>query len=501
MSKLTKNIGYNLVGQILLILLNLVAVRVIYKQLGSDVFGLIYFALTLNAIFRTVVSGGIGWSLVRETSRFFESDKKYLSQLIQTSSLLTIIIYVILTACVVLAAPFIVRNWLQLEELDINSAIAVLQILIVGILLSIPNAILNSILRGLEEMKIINLVEVFTSLIRQLGLVAVVFLSNTALMTAVWLSLSYMLVTIAYLYILRQHLTWSVFKPKFHRQVIVKNRDFGLNMLGISLTNLVHLQADKLIVSRLLPVATFGYYSFAYSLIGRLAFIKSAVSTAAFPTFARLYENGQREQLLEKYQWLQSLLIYLLVPFFAAVPFAIKPLFTYIFDEQVAELMIIPASIIALGSYMNLTLSMPYSVSLAVGKPEISSRSNFYALFIMLPTTVLLVYQWGLVGAASSWVLYHLFLYSYTLPRICRECLQISSIGWYKNVGSVVLSAALFYAIVWLIFSATDMSYLMRASVTYTLASFLFLVWGCYSSVEIRQKTHLLYGIAIQRIM
>jgi len=45
MSKLTKNIIFNLIGQSILLVLGFVAVRYIYRGLGEDALGIICFAL------------------------------------------------------------------------------------------------------------------------------------------------------------------------------------------------------------------------------------------------------------------------------------------------------------------------------------------------------------------------------------------------------------------------------------------------------------------------
>ena len=49
MSRLSKNIFYNVTGQGLILALGFVAVRYVFRRLGGDALGLIYFAATLNA--------------------------------------------------------------------------------------------------------------------------------------------------------------------------------------------------------------------------------------------------------------------------------------------------------------------------------------------------------------------------------------------------------------------------------------------------------------------
>ncbi len=72
MSRLAKNIIYNLCGQALLLLLGFVAVKYVFRQLGEDAFGVIYFTLTVNAVLCAMLEMGICSTTVREVSAHSE---------------------------------------------------------------------------------------------------------------------------------------------------------------------------------------------------------------------------------------------------------------------------------------------------------------------------------------------------------------------------------------------------------------------------------------------
>ena len=68
MSRLGRNILYNLAGQGLALVLGFVAVRFIYRDLGDDAVGLIFFALTLNAVLAAALDLSISSTIVREVA-------------------------------------------------------------------------------------------------------------------------------------------------------------------------------------------------------------------------------------------------------------------------------------------------------------------------------------------------------------------------------------------------------------------------------------------------
>jgi len=123
---------------------------------------------------------------------------------------------------------------------------------------------------------------------------------------------------------------------------------------------------------------------------------------------------------------------------------------------------------------MNGTMSIPYVFSLAVGKPEIAARTNFYALFAVLPVTLLLVYRFGIAGAGFSWVFYHLFAYGYMMPRTCSECLDMPVWKWYFHVFKVFVLAGLTYGGAWAIVMLVGSFSVLSLALGYAFASIAF---------------------------
>jgi hypothetical protein len=168
-----------------------------------------------------------------------------------------------------------------------------------------------------------------------------------------------------------------------------------------------------------------------------------------------------------------------MVPLFAAASFGALPVYTYLFNRQVAWLLLLPNALLCLGFFMSATVIIPYTFAIAVGRPDIASRSNALALFVVIPVTTGLIYEFGLVGAASSWVVYHLFLYAYMIPRICRECLLVSRRSWYTPILKNLVLAGGTYGSLWIFVviprsystSALALAY-VAASAVYVAAAF-----------------------------
>ena len=251
---------------------------------------------------------------------------------------------------------------------------------------------------------------------------------------------------------------------------------YSSRMMSITITSSIHMQSDRLIISKLLPIGDVGYYGVAYNVVSRSTMLTGSVSGAAFPSFSALFRSGNINGLMSQYRKFHDLVCFGIVPLFAVILFALIPLFSYLLNKDVAYTLLLPSALLSLGTYMNSTLNIPYIVTLAMGRPDIGARQNIYALFVVLPVTAILIYFLGLTGAGLSWVFYHIFAYSYGVRRTSRECLRVSVWKWYLHILKVLVLTGLTYGIAWLILSLIGSFSIFSLSIAYVLATIAFLI-------------------------
>jgi O-antigen/teichoic acid export membrane protein len=449
MSRVSKNILYNVAGQGLSIVLSFVAVKFIFKQLGQDALGIIYFTFTLNALLTALLALGINETTVREVAAFHEEDPTYIRRLLQTASSFYWGLYALAAVVVYGAAPWFVTKWINLDTLSPSAATMVLRVLGIATLLALPRSFCASILRGIQRMEFINLIDVGSSALQQFGAIMVLFLGGGLFQVTMWMAACYLLGLLFYLAVCAHFFGARVLVPRISAAVIHRNAGFTFRLAGITVFSMIQTQADKAIVSKLLPLGIFGYYGMAYSGVSRGMLVTASVSQAVFPSFSALHKQGDPDGLMRQYRKVQDLLCYAIVPLFAAIPFVARPVFTFVLNAQAAQMLVWPVTFLCIGFWMNGTLAVPYVFSLAVGKPGLAARSNYYALFASLPATALLVYKYGIAGAGFSWIFYHLFTYAYFVPRVCSECLNMPVWKWYAHVFKVFGLASLTYGGTW----------------------------------------------------
>ena len=180
MSRLSKNIIYNILGQGLIVILSFIAVKYIFKQLGDDVLGIIYFTLALSPVLYAVLEVGIYSTTVREVAAHFENDPNYIRDVIRTASSFYWIAYLILSAIIWFISPFIVDKWVNLKTIDSNLAVQMLRILLIANMIILPQRFYASLIRGLQRMELNNLIDVMTMGLQQAGIVVILVLGGKA---------------------------------------------------------------------------------------------------------------------------------------------------------------------------------------------------------------------------------------------------------------------------------------------------------------------------------
>lgn len=447
MSRLVRNIGYNVIGQLTLLALGFVSARYIFSHLGSDVLGIIYFAFLVNTVVIAVLELGVTTTTIKEVSANHLVDPAYVRRIVRAGALVYWAGYALAASAVVVAAPWLVENWIELETVSSETAIDLLRILGAAALLSLPQAFYVSVLRGLQRMGIPNSIDVMTSVCQQVGIIVLISMECDVHVIAWWIAGVYALRITIYLLVTAKLFDWGAVLPKLDLEVIQRNRSFAGRMVAVSALAMIHMQADKLLISTLLPVSSIGVYGLLYSTVARGSILTASVAQGAFPALAELANRGDREQLLRYYQRLHDLLCYGLVPLFALLAFATFPLFQNVLDAETAADLVVPSALLGLGYYLNGTLTIPYYVCLAMNRADIAARQNFVALFTTLPVTLVLTWRFGFAGAAGSWVWYQLFAYAFSMRRVCRECLHIAPRQWFGQILRVLAIIAGTYGV------------------------------------------------------
>ena len=477
MSRLFKNIIYNFFGQGLLVFLGFISVKYIYKQLGKDVLGIIFFTAMVNTIITSVSQMGITSTIVREISAHHKSEPEYIHGLIRTSTLFFWSIYVILAIIIYFFSPYIAVKWINLQTLDKHTAIFMLRVLGIASVIALPKSLYISLFRGLQRMEFNNAIEVITTGLQQLGVILILAYSNNIKVVVYWYSSCYFIRILIYIQYSSRFFPTKALSPWFSLDVIKRNFFFTSRMMLSTIISISYMQVDKIIISKIMPISSLGYYSLVYNTTVKARMITGAVAQAVYPSFSSLHKSKDRHNdLMRQYHKLQDLICFGMVPVYCLIIFAFLPVFSYILNQEIAKMLLLPLTILCVGAYMQTAGIIPHFFSLAVGKPEIPMRINLCVFIFNLPITFVLIYKYGLVGAALSLFTSRIISWFYGVPKICKKCLKIPTMEWYRHIIRIVILAGLTYGISWAVIGVNGSYSILNLSTAFIISTFVFIL-------------------------
>lgn len=448
---LRTNILSNFIGQALLMLLSLVSTYLIFHRLGPEVLGVIFFSTTVTFVFNILSDVGLSYTVTREIAAFRESRASYVEDLIGSISVLVWLAYGISCLVVVAFSSYLVNHWLKIDGVDPADLALAFQIISASLLVSIPRMIYGSILTGYERMDLFNLANVGSTGITQLGLILILVIGGGLYYVAVWYALS-ALIGIALFMVLAGRLAgFRALHLKFRASVIRDNVRFGSLMFVNSMTGYLLYQIDRWAISRLLPVSLLGYYGVAQGFASKASMVSGAIATAAFPALAHGVTNQERSHWLGQYHKLQDLTVYVLVPLCAAVAMLGIVVMEVVFSREVMEAAWMPLIFLSVGQLLLGFQYVPYMLSLAMKRPEMSLYPSLLALVVVLPAAVLLTMYFGLSGAALTTALASFVHMMFFLPRFSAGCLETGAWQWYRKSGTYAGIGLLAYGLPWLV--------------------------------------------------
>ena len=198
-------------------------------------------------------------------------------------------------------------------------------------------------------------------------------------------------------------------------------------IIGVILT-----QIDKVILSRMLTLSMFGYYSLAATVGSAIWMIILPFNNAVFPRFVQLHEAMRTEELRLFFHRSSQFLSLILFPVCALIiVFSDEIMSLWLHDPAVVKNCYLIASLLVFGTMLNGIASVPgYSAS-AFGWPQLLTYTNLIQAVVFIPLIVALVRYWGGVGAGLAWVALNSTFVIFMVPVYFRRYLRGDAGSWY----------------------------------------------------------------------
>jgi O-antigen/teichoic acid export membrane protein len=440
---IVRNALTNVAERIISAVLMLVAVPIQIRLLGMEAYGLLGFVASLQVLL-SILDFGLAPTVIREVAADTAEAREHSRALIQTFSGVYWSIALAAGTFVVLVAPWLASHWLHAGSLSDAVVVLAIRLIAISVLLRWPVSLYAGAIAGAQRLDAVNAIRIASSLLKILGGLLVLLYFRTLASYLVWLALAAVAEIACYMTVAARLVPNLTFRPGFSRSALEKVWRFSLHMNVMSMLTALFVQADRLMISRLLPIAELGFYSVAYSLAMCISILQNVVSTALFPALAQGLEQRDAAEIRKWCAIATEIVMYLACGAGSALIFYGYDLLTVWISHDSAARASGPAAILAAGFVAAAAVSVPYTLAIAAGETSAPLAVNAAAGVVYLPVLYWLVHTWGIAGAAWAWVGLNTYYLVVLLPLLQRRLSMEPVLRWFARhvlpfVGTALL--------------------------------------------------------------
>jgi O-antigen/teichoic acid export membrane protein len=443
-SQVRRNVVANFAGQLWTALMGVIFIPVYIRLLGLESFGLVGFYLTLQAL-AIVFDFGLAGTINRELARRDRLPPQQLRDLVRTLEWIYWPIGALIALLVWLGAGLIARHWLQPVDLEPDRVVTALGLMGASLGAQWASTYYTAGLNGLQRQVLSNALLALFATLRGAGvLVPLVLLRPTVEVFFVWQAAIGVLQTVVYAVVLWRALPAGSRGARFSRQQLARVGGFTFGLGAIALLSFGLIQADRIVLSRLLPLDQFGLYALAATVAAALLRVVQPWFNALYPRFSELHARGDETALRRLYhestQWLAATVL----PAAAVIAVFAEDLLRVWTREAAVSAAAAPLlALLVSGTALNGLMNLPYAMQLAHGWTRLALWSNVLAILLVVPGVLFLALHYGPAGAASVWLLLNLGYVFIALPVMHRRILRGELMRWYlRDVAPAAAASA-----------------------------------------------------------
>jgi O-antigen/teichoic acid export membrane protein len=472
-SQLKKNIIANLVGSGWVALMGIVFIPVYINFLGIDSYGLIGIYTSLQALFG-LMDIGLSTTLNREMARLSGQTNmaRDMRDLVRTLESIYWILGLVIIGAVMLLAPLIANYWIQPGKLSPRTIQQAIMIMGLTIAFQFFFTFYSGGLLGLQKQVLLNTIIIIINTLKFAGVILVLWLISPSIQAFfIWQSLVGVLATFLVAHFLWKNLPSSGQRAGFRIRFLQEIWQFALGMGGINILALILTQMDKIILSKMLTLEYFGYYTLASGVAVTLYSLISPLFNAAYPKFTQLVSIGDQFELKKLYHGLCQLMSVIIIPPTLVIAFfSSEILLLWTRNSVIAEKSHTILSLLIVGTALNGLMCLPYALQLATGWTKLTFYTNLIAVIILVPSIIYMTKWYGSVGAATVWVALNCSYIIINIQLMHRRLLPEEKWKWYFQDVGLPVGLTLLITMGWAFFLPQGIS-------TFWLILYLFIIW------------------------
>lgn len=423
---LKRNIVASYISQAYVALIGIVMVPLYMRYMGAEAYGLIGFFAMLQAWFQ-VLDMGLTPTMARESARFNGGaiDAMHLRRLLRAMEGIFVAVALLGCMAIVGGSGIIAVSWLKVQQLSRHEVQLSVILIAVIVALRWMCGLYRGAITGFEKLVWLGGFNIAFATARFVLVIPVfIYIGSSPIdFFAYQLLLAFIevFVLVMQTYRLlpemktRQSIPWAW---ESLRGVV----NFSVSISVASLAWLMATQADKLVLSKLLPLTEYGYFTLVAMVAGGVLVISSPISGALLPRLTKLNAEGNAKGLIDLYRSATQLVVAMAVPTALVLSlFSDKVLWVWTGNIVLVEKVAPVLTLYAVGSGISVVAAFPYYLQYAKGNLRLHLLGSLLFVVVFIPTLIYITNSLGMVGAGWSWLAANLIYFLFWIPAIYHK--------------------------------------------------------------------------------
>ena len=446
---LRKNILANYISQIYVTIIGIVIVPVYIKYMGAEAYGLVGFFAMLQAWFM-LLDMGLTPTMARETARFHggATDARSYRRLVRVLEGIFVIVALLGGGIMFMSSTYIAQDWLKAIYLPIDEVQLSIELIAIIIALRWMGGLYRGVISGSEQLIWLGGYSAFIASLRFVGVLAVLQYIGTTPTLFFGYQLGVAVLDLIILLLkancllpvipIGGRIAWS-WKPL---KLVLK---FSLSIAFTSSVWVLVTQTDKLVLSKILPLAEYGYFTLAVLVASGVMVISSPISSAIMPRMSKLEADGNHDGLIRVYRQATQLVAIIASASSITIAFYAEPLlWAWTGDKQLALNAAPILCLYALGNGILAVAAFPYYLQYAKGDLRLHLIGNALFALLLIPAIIWAASHYGSVGAGYAWVATNIIYFITWVPLVHDRFEKCLNMKWFSlDVLAVYLSTSL----------------------------------------------------------
>jgi O-antigen/teichoic acid export membrane protein len=446
---LKKNIAANYASQIYVTLIAIVVVPLYIKYLGVEAYGLIGFFAMLQSWF-SLLDMGLTPTMARETSRFHGGALSALGyrRLVRALEGIFLLVAIIGGVGMYAGSGFIASDWLQTSKLPIAEVQLAIRDMALIVAMRWMCGLYRGALSGAERLVWLGGYSAVIATLRFVGVIPVLLFVGATPTAFFHFQVAVAIVELSGLLIQAYRLfpdvpaahgipwSWEPLRP------VLK---FSLTIAFTSAVWVLVTQTDKLVLSKILPLTTYGYFTLAVLVASGVMTISGPISSALLPRMSTLDAAGDHASMILVYRKATQLVTVIAGAASLTLAFCAEPLLWAWTGNRALAAQAAPVLVLyALGNGILAVSAFPYYLQYAKGDLRLHLIGNAVFVAALIPSIIWATRRAGGVGAGYVWLAMNLVTFIAWLPFVHRRFEPGLNRPWYlHDILLIVLPMAL----------------------------------------------------------